>query len=249
MSDLSRVLSPLNQKVSGSEITMTIKKKDIVRIVRDYQPAFPGWEIPKRGTEIVRVESPVLQGIVFDRSPRDIYRPTGYIRVLTAPKSSGVMDLVQDLKRANGAPQREVTLLGHKRERDEIVSELYRQMRPKLDEPLDPLEVLEMYEREAVPKVPEAYSIATLCAYLGYEAKARDWIRRFRELEHEWEQYWLSDPKRKRYSTAKWFQDSEQIDEERKKFIDDLEEWLDKGEARERLETVIQEERKKLGLA
>lgn len=226
---------------------MTIKKRDILRIVRDYQSAFPGWEIPKRGTEIVRVEGPVLQGIVFDRSPRDIYRPTGYIRVLTVPKSPGIVELPQDLKRANGAPQREVTLRGHERERDEIVGELFRQMRPKLNEPLEPLEVLEIYERKAVIKSPQAYSIASLCAYLGYEAKARDWIRRFRELEQEWINYWLSDPKRKKYWTSEKAL-KERADEERQKFIDELERWLDKGEARERLEAVIQEERKKLGL-
>lgn len=228
---------------------MTIKKRDILRIVRDYQPAFPGWEIPKRGTAIARVSGPVMQGILFDRSARDIYRPRGFIKLLTAPESPGVMDLVQDLKRANGAPQREIALPNHERERDEIVSELYRQMRPKLDELLDPLEVLEMYERDAVPKVPEAYSIATLCAYLGYETKARDWIRRFRELDHEWQRYALSLSKGKRRVMAKWELDLRQVEEERRKFIDSLEGWLDKGEARERLEAVIQEERKKLGLA
>jgi hypothetical protein len=226
---------------------MTIKKKDIRRIARDYQLAFPNWQFLEPGA-IARVSGPVLQGIVFDRSARDIYRPTGYIRVLTVPKSAGIMELPQQLTYPNGAPQREVKLSNHEKERAEIIQELYRQIWPRLDRSLDPLEVLEVYERKAIPKTPEAYSLAALCAYLGYESRARDWIRRFRELDLEWEKYWMSDPKRKKYRLSEAGQKGRQPYLERTKFVDNLEKWLDKGKAKQELERVIEQELNKLGL-
>jgi len=208
---------------------MTIKLKDLKRIVKDYQSFFPDWKI-LGGDTLVRENGPVLQGILLDRSANDIYRPTGFIRVLTVPKHPHVLELPQRLRYPNGAPDRRVRLKNHERERDEIVRELRRQIVPPIDRPLVVLEVLELYEREAIPTAAEAYSLATLRAYHGYEVEARRWCLRFRELLEKIKPYWDESV----YA---------EVD-----FINSMEHWLDKGEAKQQLEQVIEAERRKLGL-
>ena len=208
---------------------MTISRREIKRITEDYHRYFPDWKIINLDT-LAREDGPVLQGILFDRSARDIYRPTGFIRVLTAPDVPGVMELAHRLNRPNRLSDWSVRLQSHEKERDRIVEELHRQLTPSIERPLVASEVLKLYEREAVPNGAEAYSLATLCAYFGHDKNAREWCTKFRDLTE-----WLKDDFPKHVL-------------ERQAFLDSLERWLDEGTARQRLEEVLQEERRKLGL-
>jgi len=70
---------------------------------------------------LVRENGPILQGVLFNRSADDVYRPTGFIRVLTAPEPVGILELPQPLRYPNGASGRRIRLNNHEKERDEIV--------------------------------------------------------------------------------------------------------------------------------
>jgi len=194
------------------------------RIIEDYHNYFPDWKVIDFDA-LARESGPILQGIALDRLSGDIYRPMGFIQVLTAPRSErGGMELSQILRY-------DVRLQSHEKKRDEIVAELRRQIVPSIERPLVVSEVLELYEREAIPTAQEAYSLATLRAYLGYKKEARKWCAKFENLEERRREHW---------SKVIY----EQFD-----FIASLEQWLDEGTARQHLEEVLQEERRKLGLA
>lgn len=207
---------------------MTIKTKDLKKIVSDYQQFFPGWKI-LRNQALVRETGPIIQGILFDRSSGDVYRPTGFIRVLTAPEGELVLELPQRLAYPNGAPSRSIYLKNHEKERADVAKELVRQIRPCLNEPLNLEEVFRIYEQEATTE-SEAYSLATLYAYIGNISKAREWTSKFWQLlpteESDWKSYMR----------------------ERARFLHSLEDALDNQNSKEFLENVIRKERQALGL-
>jgi hypothetical protein len=206
-----------------------LKAGQIHRIAQDYREAFPGWRI-SIDLDLVRAEGPILQGILFDRSSKEDYRPTGYVRTLTTPAPTRVLALFQPLKNRNGSPGRRVSIGSHERELAEIADELRLQIRPLLDQPLDVNEVLALLEAEAIPKAAQAYSLATLHAYLERPKDARSWCARFEKLQGE-------------------FTDWGEVETERAAFIKELIGWLDGEEAHKRLEEVIIAERRKLGIA
>jgi hypothetical protein len=211
---------------------MTIKMKELRPLVTDYHAFFPTWRIIG-GNRLVREAGPVMQGILFNRSSEDDYRPTGFVQVLTAPGMTGALELPQELPHGKASGGRRVRLRDHARERDDVVHELRRWIVPSLERPLDALEVLELYERRvgARPANAHAYSLATLHAYLGHEKGARAWCARFRELD------------------AKLRASKIPPDAERLEFMASLERWLDEGKAKDELDRVIEAERRKLGLA
>jgi hypothetical protein len=213
---------------------MTIKAKDLKLIVQDYLEYFPGWRILGFDT-LYRDSEPILQGILFNRASWDVYRPTGFIRVLTSPSPKGVLQVPQPLKNLNGAPGRTIGLVNHNRNRlkivPEIVNELRRQIEPSIDRPLDPKKVLKWYANRAILSINDAYSLAAFHAYLGFDNDARFWIREF----HQW------------IDERKIIQD-ESVEED-SRFLEELENWLEKGVARSKLESIIELERKKLGIS
>ena len=210
---------------------MTINRKDLKRITEDYHSRyFPDWKVIDFDM-LARESGPILQAIVLDRSSDDIYRPTGCLQVLTAPRGGrGGMELPQRLKRPNGSSGRYVRLQSHEKKRDETVEALRQQIVPSIERPLVVSEVLELYEREAIPTAPEAFSLATLRAYLGYNQEARKWCAKFKELQEQRREHWS------------------EITHQQLDLITSLEQWLDEGTARQHLEEVLQEERRKLGL-
>lgn len=206
---------------------MTIELKEMERIVKDYHTYFPKWKILD-GDILVRESGPILQGIVLYRPvDADTYTPTGFIRVLTAPKMAVVMEWPQRLEWPKGS-ECAVSPQEHEGVRAEIVEALRQQLTPAIDRPLVAVEVLKLYERKAMPTALEAYSLATLRAYLGYEQEARQWCARFKEL---------AGKKGQRYEY-----------EEELYFLKSLQQRLDEGTARKHLEEVLQAERCKLGL-
>lgn len=209
---------------------MTIKLRQMRQIVNDYHLRFPEWTVIQDDV-LARENGPVMQGIRFDRATLDVYRPMGFVRVLTVPSINKAMELPQRLKKPNGAPDRWVTLRNHANELEVIVRELHRQLQPRIDRPLDPHNVLEIYEGLAIPTLPEACSLATLSAYLGLHQKAERWCEVFRELASK-----LPDL-------------NSDIHLARVRIIDELETWLQNNNARDRLEPLLQSQRRILGLS
>ena len=212
---------------------MTIKKKDLTRIVKDYQEYFPDWKT-LRNMVIFRESGPVLQGILFDKATINVYKPTAFIRNLSAPYPADgiIMELVQRLRHRNGAPDRSIGLQSHPTVIREVVQELKRQVVPPLDQPLNPIKVLTLYEKMAQPTTKQAYSLASLHAFLGFNKDAQRWINEYKRL--------LSERKMYGYVT-----ENEKVDEH---FINMLNTWIQEGIARTRLEIIVEEEKKKLGI-
>jgi hypothetical protein len=195
-------------------------------IIEFYHAYFPAWKVIQRST-LVREDSPVVQGITFERLSGGEYRPTGHIHVLVVPTDYWFLELPQDLN----IKLRQINRRQHPELRDRVVEAIRAEFVPSVDRPLVAEEVLELYEERAHPTAPEAYSLAALNAYLGHAERARYWCSRFTELVNNLGRPW------------------QDFDYQRRAFLDQLEKWLDAGDARQQLEHVLQEERRKWGLA
>lgn len=199
---------------------------EIGQIVEFYQSKFPTWRIIDRNI-LVREAGAVAQGIAFERLSGGDYRPTGHVRVLIAPDDLWGLELPQNLSKP-----RQVNRRQDREFRPRVVEAIRREFVPSVDRPLVAEEVLELYEREAnPPRSPDAYSLAPLNAYLGHDKRALYWCSRFTDLVNE-----VGNP---------W----QDFDYKRRAFLDQLEQWLKAGEAKQQLERVLQEERRKWGLA
>ena len=196
-----------------------LKVSELKPLLEDYHGALPDWRVFEKDT-LLRVTGPVLQGIFLERQRHREYRPMGFVATLVAPGGGGLDRVLPS-----------VQARGHAHAFPKMIEALRREFVPSVDAPLVPEEVLELCEREAIPKSPEAYSLAALNAYLGHEERALYWCRRFPELIDE-----------ERLGMQEW-------DLERRDFLNKLEGWLQAGEASEQLEQVLQAERKKWGLA
>lgn len=208
---------------------MTISAKQIKKVTKDYHSYFPDWVIIDKNT-MVRENGPVLQGIVFDLSSRDIYRPTGFIRILTAPKTKGAMELAQRLRYPNGAPDRSVKYKNHLNEIDEIVQELHSQIIPSIDQPLEVSAVLDAMLSRVTPTGPMAYSLASLYMYLEHDTQAMVWVDRYQVYLEERGEF-ISD-----------------TDIKREQFLVTALSWLNEGTEKTHFEKIIQSERRKIGV-
>jgi hypothetical protein len=198
-----------------------ITLKELEPVVQYYQSQLPGWTLIRRAT-LVRMNGPVLQGITFDRLSYGAYRPVGYIRILTAPEVRGGMELPQFLD-----AKMSIRLGEHERVREKIVDAMRHEFAPNITRPLDPFEVLKLCERKAIPTSPEAYSLATLNAYLGKKERALYWCSRFNKLVDALKRPWGDE------------------DKERRAYLDLLEKWISEGTEKQHLEEVMQREREK----
>lgn len=195
-------------------------------IVEFYHAHFPTWKLIQKGT-LVREDGPVAQGIVFERLSAGDYRPTGHVHVLVAPADYWFLELSQNLKKHSSVSRRQ-----DREYRPRVLEAFRSEFVPKVDRPLVAEEVLKLYEREANPPAsPDAYSLAPLNAYLGHEERALYWCSRFPELVAE--------------SSNPW----EECDLKRKEFLDRLTSWIKAGVAKQELQKVLEEERRKWGLA
>jgi len=204
-----------------SRITLT----ELRPIMGFFHSQFPEWRVLRKD-KLVREASPVLQGISFERLSYGAYRPVGHVRVLVAPRDHWAFELSQDLN----VKLRTIDRRRHESVKEQVASAMRAEFVPSIDRPLIAEEVLDLYEADALPTTSEAYSLAPLNAYLGHFDRAKYWCGRFKELigaqgrlPHE-------------------------LDAGRLAFLDQLETWIERGDAKEQLERVLQEERRKWGL-
>lgn len=199
--------------------------KELQPIMEFYHAKFPAWRVIRNDT-LVREANPVVQGITFDRLSYGVYRPTGYIRILVAPEDFWGFELPQYLIKP-----REINRRQDREFRPRVIEAIRSQFVPSVDRPLVVKDVLNIYEHEALPpRSPDAYSLAALNAYLGHDDRALYWCAQFTELVNSHGLGW------------------QDFDYKRRAFLDQLEQWLKAGEAKQQLERVLQEERRKWGL-
>jgi hypothetical protein len=211
---------------------MALKLKDLAPILADYRTVLVGWKAWGKDS-LYRESSPVIQFLVLGRPTyANIYRAAFCLRVLVAPASSSgeTNDYWQSLTYTDSRSEANYRLIDHAAKREQILADVRRQIRPPVDEPLTVEAALNCIETKAVPTMNEAYTLAALHAYLGHDSQAQVWIERFHQERLE----------------LPWTNEESIIYQH--KFIDRLTVWLKEGQAREQLEQLIPEERRKLGL-
>jgi hypothetical protein len=202
-----------------------MSEKQLEPIVQDYHRAFPGWRILER-TLIARERGPVMQGIGFQRLSTGCYRPICSVYYLCVLGRDGG-SAVQFLKH----PVQDIDPRIHASKRDKVVEAIYQEIVPRVDAPLDPEEVLAMHEAMQPIRSPDAHHLAVLNAYLGHDERALYWCERFPELVEQLGFGW------------------QDFDRKRRDFLISVREWIEAGRASSELEFIVQEERRKWGLA
>ncbi len=200
--------------------------EELAQFLAFYQSKLSGWRVVRQSV-LVREAAPVAQGIAFERLPDGVYRPVGHLRVLVAPELVWALEMPQylDIK------VRQIGRREHAELRDRVCEAMRIEFVPSITTPLRSDDALKLYEQAALPSAAEAYSLAAFNAYLGNNDQARKWCRRYTEL------------------STRLVPQPQEAGDLRQAFLDQLELWLSKGEAQQQLERVLQEERRKWGLA
>lgn len=212
--------------MSSDERTRRLTLAELRPIVEFYNVTVPTWRVARKDT-LIREAGPVLQGITFERLSGGEYRPTGHVRVLVAPRDFWAMELDQVLN----VKVRQINPRQDREYRDRVVDAIRAEFVPNVDRPLVAEDVLSLLEREALPTSGEAYSLAALNAYLGHDERALYWCSRFAEM--------LKASGR----------ELQPFDHKQQAFLASLEGWIRAGDAKQQLEEVLQEERRKWGIA
>jgi hypothetical protein len=200
--------------------------KELRPIVQYYHSHFPTWRVILDDS-LVREAAPVIQGVTVERLSYGAYRMIGYVRVLVAPRDEWAFELPQELNhKLISIGRRE-----HDALRERVVDAMRNEFEPAMDEPLNPEGVLQLYETRSLPTIPQAYSLAALNAYLERADRCVYWCERFQEL------------------LARFGRPPSETDILRQSYLSQLRQWLDKGTAREQLEQILLQERRKWGLA
>jgi hypothetical protein len=205
-----------------------ITPKQIRAIVQDYHRFLPGWQHVTDET-LARADGPVLQAIGFQCLASGEYRPMNYIQVLVAPEPGrkGRVDFFAQTPK--GRP-RTVPLRSHQQLHDQMIETMKREFTPSITEPLNATVVLDLCEQEAIPKSGQAYALAAFNAYFSRNEQSLSWCSRYNDLVKELGQPWQP-----------WHH-------QQRAFLDSLEQWLKVGDAKQHLDRVLQEERRKWGL-
>lgn len=198
--------------------------KELRPVVEDYHRMFRDWKILE-GELLGRECGPLLQYIGFERLSTGAYRPTCGVYYLCVPDRDGSL-----------GPQwlnvkvRQVHPREHESLRDKVVEAIHREIVPSVDARLDGKQVLRLHEEREILRSPDAHHLAALNAYLGYDQRALYWCSQFSILVEQLGLGW------------------QDFDYKRRAFLDQLEKWIKSGNAKEQLDRVLQEERRKWGL-
>jgi hypothetical protein len=195
-------------------------------MVEFYHRALPGW-VMLGADRLVREAGPIVQAITFERLSCDAYRPVGHFVVLVVPREPWAFEMLQYLN----IKVQVVGRRAHDDIRDRVLAAIETELLPNVHAPLDPEQVLGIYEQGAVPTSAQVYSLAALNAYQGHDTRALMWCSRFPILIEE--------------ETGRWTE----ADRSRRAFLESLSQWIKTGEARARLDDIRHAQRIKFGLA
>lgn len=207
-----------------SKLGQRMTLKELRPIVDDYHREFPDWHV--LAEELLgRASGPLLQYVGFERLSTGAYRIQFGFYYLCIPDRDG------GFPPSYLAVKQSIHPRAHESVYDKVVEAIHKEIVPSVDAPLNPDLVLRMHESIESIRSPDAHSLAALNAFLGHDERARYWCSEFSKLVDQHGLGW------------------QDFDLKRRAFLDQLEKWLQAGEARERLERVVQEERLKWGLA
>ena len=200
-----------------------ITKSELRAITADYHRLLPGWQ-QISADAVARADGPLMQCIGFECLRGGDYRPMNFVRVLVTPeKVTGFFHQLPQSWPLTLLPRQHAEY--HRR----MFENLKREFRPPITEGFDAWSMLDLCEKDAIPKSYEAYALAALNAYFGRDDRARFWCTRFPELVDE--------------SGFPW----DDSDQRRKAFLDLLVGWLHADEAKVRLGEILKDRRKKEG--
>ena len=208
---------------------MKITDEQLRSIVDEYQKCLPGWQ--HVATErLLRATGPFVQAIAFQRLSGGDYRPMNCVSVLVAPAPTLRRRPDFLVQMPHGRP-RTVSLQSHGKSWQQMLETMRREFIPVITESLDDKAVFELCEKDAIPKSNQAYALAAANAYYGRVDRALYWASMFPELVNA--------------SGIPW----ESFQYEQKAFLDTLQGWLLRNDARRHLETVLAQEKTKWGVA
>ncbi len=199
--------------------------KELKPFILDYYAAFPGWKLLLPDL-FARESKPLLQFFFLERLSYGSYRPTCGVHYLCVPaygRGIGPQWLNVRLQ--------EIDPRAHERLRDRVIKAIHREIVPNVDEPLNAEQVLALHEAHEIIRSPDAHDLAALNAYLAHEERALFWCSRFAEMAEQ----------------EAGSKTESQLG--RRAFLNDLKRWIAAGEAKQQLERIVQEERRKWGLA
>jgi hypothetical protein len=197
--------------------------KELEPIVADYHRALPNWHVLEKEL-IARESGPILQYIGFERLSTGAYRVQyGIYYLCVADRDGGFVPNYLSVKQS-------IHARAHNSMRDKVVEAIHKEIVPSVDALLDPEQVLSLHEAHEPIRSPDAHHLAALNACLGHDDRALYWCCRFPELVEETGLGW-----------HEW-------DYKRQAFLESLKQWIEAGEAKEQLEPIVQDERRKWGL-
>ncbi len=214
---------------------MGMKKRDLKRVQRDiHQHLCPSWfNNEGRIPGIIREEGPLIQEIEVFSHDGFCYQVAAWIFLLIIPSSK----VPSQLCRTGN--------LGFMRMKDHenemkfarLLKQMREQMVPSIDHPLEPRKLLERLDRldEDIAwqiTFRYAFAMAVFHAYYGHDEKVLDYTRRFHEFVEQ----------RRQATREPNEHDTKALD-----FLAEVSGWLKAGTARERLDAIRDEERKRLG--
>jgi hypothetical protein len=200
-----------------------ITKSELRAFVADYSRLLPSWE-QIGGDALARADGPLMQCIGFECLRGGSYRPMNFVRGLVTPEPlAGFFSQFLQSWPGYLLPRE------HEEYHRRMFENMRREFRPSITENFDAWTVLELCERDAVPKGNQACELAALNAYFGRDDRARYWCSRFPKLVDALGRAWQS-----------W-------DHQQQAFLETLSGWLETGEAKLRLQEILKERRKKEG--
>jgi hypothetical protein len=193
-------------------------------IIEDYHRHFPTWRLLE-GTLIARESGPLLQYIGFERLLGGAFRIQYGVYYLCVPdRDGGFPPQYLGIKRSI-YPRAHVSI------RDKMLAAFHKEISPNIDVPLDVEQVLSMHENQTISRSSDAHHLAALNSYLGHDRRALHWCDRFFELVEQPGMPW------------------QECNTRRQAFLHSLRQWIATGTAKARLQEVVQEERRRWGLA
>ena len=198
-----------------------LTKSEIMQIARDYQEYLTGWSVLKDGA-LARSDGPVVQSVWFDASSSGSYRTTGYVDVLVTPRREGSRNGRGLLRGYLRPPWTTAHRTEHTQRKVEIFEAMRNDLVPRIDEPLNAKELREIRNGMTIATPDEACALAAFSAYYGDAEEALAWSSRFDAAVDATGFPWQD-----------WHRECRQL-------LDQVAEWLAAGEARARLEPMLQ---------
>lgn len=194
-------------------------------VICEYADALPGW-ITTRFKTIARYSGPFLQAIWFDILSIDHFRPTCYIQILVADSFENIVsgEFLHVTPSISTAP-----LKFHTKRFPGMFRKMKENFIPNITEPIDENKLFRACVKDTVPLFYQAYALAPLYAYYGKKCKAIYWAKAYEKI------------------VMRTFGRFNEDQLKQMEFLKKLQEWMNEGIEKEKLEEVRINSLKKWG--